>query len=295
MAFCSLWRFTAGAGAFTATSMMFNQVDRVVLSKMVSLENFGYYNLAGIAAGAIYRLVLPIFTALFPLFSSLLAANDLKRLTQSYHRGCELASVLIWPATAVGVLFSRPILLAWTRNAATADATHVMMALLLAGSAFNALIYVPYALQLAYGWTTLGVYMNVFGLVAAAALLPVMISFHGAAGAAAAKLLISCAVFAIGPWIMHRRILTGETLRWYVSDVAKPFAVALVCAGLAALAVVSRWPQWLTIAYILGVFGLTSAATALVLEDARATLLSLLGRQFGWFRKAIAVGSVRTL
>ena len=103
--------------------MMFNQVDRVVLSKMVSLENFGYYNLAGIAAGAIYRLVLPIFTALFPLFSSLLAANDLKRLTQSYHRGCELASVLIWPATAVGVLFSRPILLAWTRNAATADAT----------------------------------------------------------------------------------------------------------------------------------------------------------------------------
>jgi len=275
--------------------MMFNQVDRVVLSKMVSLEDFGYYNLAAVAAGAIYRLVLPIFTALFPLFSSLLAVNDLKRLTQSYHRGCALASVLIWPSTVVGVLFSGPILLAWTRNAATADATHTIMALLLAGSAFNALIYVPYALQLAYGWTTLGLYMNVFGLVAAGALLPIMISYYGAVGAAAAKLLISCAVFALGPWIMHRRVLTGEKLRWYVNDVAKPFAVASVCAVLAALVGMSAWPQWLTILYILGVFAFTSAATALVLEDAREILSSIFSHPFSWFRKAMAVGSVRTL
>jgi len=285
----SLWRFTAGAGAFTLTSMLLNQVDKLALSKMASLESFGYYNLAGVAANAIYRLVGPVFSALFPLFSGLVNGNELKRLTSSYHKGCELVSLLIFPATAVGVVFSESILLVWTRNAQTSMATHTTMSFLVAGSAVNALIYVPYALQLAYGWTTLGVYMNVFGLVSAGAFLPFTISHYGASGAAAVKLLVSCVVFAVGPCVMHRRILRGETWRWYVSDVAKPFAVsfavALACAGVAEGFKMGNRPQWFEVVFLLAVFLLTSVSTILAVKGARLPTSLWPNRLLGWIRQ----------
>jgi O-antigen/teichoic acid export membrane protein len=275
--------------------MMLNQVDKVILSKMVSLESFGYYNLASVAAGSIYRLVGPVFSALFPRFSALVSLNDVKRLTQIYHKGCQLVSVLILPATVVGAVFSGPILLVWTRNATTSLSTHAIMSLLLIGSALNALIYLPYALQLAYGWTTLGIYLNVFGLVAAAALLPLLISHHGAVGAAAAKLIISGAVFAIGPCIMHRRVLVGEMWRWFVDDVGKPLAATSVCVAIAACFRIEAWTPGLTLAFLLGVFVLASDASALVGKDARASVLSLFEHRFGWVRKAAGPRPVRPL
>jgi O-antigen/teichoic acid export membrane protein len=282
----SVWRFTTGAAALSVTAMLLNQVDKVVLSKMVSLETFGYYNLAGVAANAIYRLVGPVFSAVFPFFSGLVNANDVKRLAQSYHRACAVVSVLIGPAAALGTLFSGTILLIWTRNASTAVATHVIMSLLVAGSAFNAVIYIPYAMQLAYGWTTLGVSMNLLGLVGAATLLPVMISSHGATGAAAAKLIISGVIFAISPYIMHCRVLQEERRRWYLADVAKPFVVAFALTGLATLVPIQNQSRVIIGVFLAGVFVVTSAVTAIAEGEVRTVALSYLGNRFG-FPKSI--------
>lgn len=272
----TIWRFTAGAGAFTVTSMLLNQIDKIVLTKMVSLEAFGYYNIASVAAGAIYRLVGPVFSAIFPLFSSLIPANDIRRLTQSYHKGCELVSVLICPPTALGVIFSGPILLLWTRSNATSLSTHTTMSFLLAASALNALVYVPYALQLAYGWTTLGVYMNLFGLMISAVLLPLMISSYGALGAAAAKLVISLLSFAIGPLVMHRRILIGEARRWYLGDVGRPLAAASAVTSLGTLLNMKDFSPALMMASLAAISILSLSTSILAVKQARAYVRLLL-------------------
>jgi O-antigen/teichoic acid export membrane protein len=274
--FRSLWRFTAGAGAFTITSMMLNQADKVILSKMVSLENFGYYNLASTASGAVYLLAGPIFSALFPRFSALVKVDDRTALNMSYHGACELVSVLICPVAVFCALFSAPILLLWTRNVNASAEAHTIMSFLMASAALNALVYVPYALQSAYGWTMLAVTTNLSSLAAAAVLLPLLISYHGAAGAAEARLIINACVFLIVPVLMHRRILVLQAKRWYLADIGMPLVAALLGGVLAAKLGSARWlvlsPALFLMVALVAVF----AVTVFAAPRTRESLLGLL-------------------
>ncbi len=79
-----LWRFAAGITGISLLSVILTQLDKVILSKVLSLEAFAYYNLAWRVASGLYYLVSPINTAFFPRFAQLAAVDDkdeLARLT----------------------------------------------------------------------------------------------------------------------------------------------------------------------------------------------------------------------
>ena len=48
-------------------------MDKLVLSRLLSLEDFGYYSLAGVAAAGLQYLIAPFFSAAFPRFAQLIA------------------------------------------------------------------------------------------------------------------------------------------------------------------------------------------------------------------------------
>jgi hypothetical protein len=134
--------------------------------------------------------------------------------------------------------------------------------LLIAGTALNGLMSLPTAVQLAYGWTSLAIATN---LVAVAALVPMMFVLtyrFGAAGGAAAWVLLNSAYVLLALPLMHRRILRGEQWRWYGIDVGLPFVAAL------AVAVGCRWlfdslqAQALSRLGVLACLALTGLATA---------------------------------
>lgn len=66
-------RFAAGMAATTLLSLLLAQVDKILLSKIVSLKDFGFYTLAASAAGALYFLVTPVVTAISPRLTELVA------------------------------------------------------------------------------------------------------------------------------------------------------------------------------------------------------------------------------
>ena len=50
-------------------SVILTQMDKVILSRMLPLETFGYYSLAGaVAMKALGYLVLPVFNSVYPMF-----------------------------------------------------------------------------------------------------------------------------------------------------------------------------------------------------------------------------------
>ncbi|MFN2566682.1 MAG: lipopolysaccharide biosynthesis protein [Gemmatimonadaceae bacterium] len=226
-----LWRFAAGMAGISLTAVVLTQMDKLVLSKLLTLSAFGYYTLATVAAGALYVLFLPLFQAVFPRFSQLVALGDAKALSALYHRSAQALAVLVLPAAAVLGLFSHEVMLLWTRSPEAAAATRVVVALFAVGTALNGLMNVPYALQLAAGWTRLAMYAN---LVAIAFLLPatvVLAARYGAVGAAIVWVVLNAGYATIGVGIMHRRLLRGELRRWYLADLGLPLAASVAGAG----------------------------------------------------------------
>src|SRR5438132_12646381 len=145
---------------------------------------FGYYIIAGAVATSIHFLALPVFFALYPRFTQLVSLADEEGLKQLYHHSCQLMSVLILPVSIVIAFFSKEILFLWTGDSTTVEYTHLVLSILVAGTALNGLMCLPLALQLSYGWTKLAFYINVVAVLITAPSIILMAASYGAVGAA---------------------------------------------------------------------------------------------------------------
>lgn len=227
----SVWKFAAGMTSISLVSLALTQADKVVLSRMLPLREFGYYTLATTIASGLVVLIVSVHGAVFPRFSSLAATSDEAALRPFYHRACQLMTVLIAPAALVMALFAQELMLLWTGDPVKVEATKTLVRLLTLGTLLNGMMHIPYALQLAYGWTSLTFYANLIAVCVLAPLLIVMVARYGGIGAAWVWILLNCGYILIVLQCMHRRLLIGELSRWYLDDFARPLLAAL-CAGL---------------------------------------------------------------
>jgi len=264
------WRFAAGMSGITILSLILTQMDKIVLSRLLSLEMFGYYVLASSVATSLYLLSMPVLSALYPRFTQLVALNDQKGLREIYHHSCQLMSALLIPITVIIVLFSREILTVWTGNPTTVAYTHLLLRLLIIGAAVNGLLHLPNALQLAHGWTKLNFFINLVSVLLLTPLIIVMASSYGAVGAALILVLFIAVVALVDIHFMHRRILKHEKWRWYVGDVGLPLSVSVGAALLCKVLVPTYAPRFQLLISLLSaslfVIGLTVLATPVTRE-----------------------------
>ncbi len=229
-ALLKVWRFAVGMTGISAMAVILTQMDKIILSKLLSLDMFGYYTLAATVASSLYLLVTPIFSAAFPAFTQLVAIGDAAGLKNRYHQICQIASLVILPAAIVLALFSKEVLLVWTNDPVTTANTHLLVSILVLGTALNSLLNIPYALQLAYGYTRFAFFGN---LIAVALLAPAIVwgtTQYGAVGGALAWVALNGGYVLIGMPIMHKSLLKGELKRWYLIDIGLPLIASLVVA-----------------------------------------------------------------
>lgn len=230
------WRFASGMLGISLVTILLTQLDKIILSKMLSLEMFGYYMLAFNVANALNNLVTPIFSALFPKFTQLSASAEESNLIVLYHQGCQLVSALVLPMAITIAIFAKDILALWLGNTLAAQNAHQILTLLIIGSALNAVMTLPYALQLAQGWTTLAIYKNIVATVLLVPLMVWMVQMYQGIGAAWVWIILNLGYFLFEVPIMHRRVLKNEMGKWYRRDVILPTIIVIVI-GLATRAI----------------------------------------------------------
>jgi O-antigen/teichoic acid export membrane protein len=220
--------FASGIAGITATSIALTQLDKAILSKTLGLAAFGYYIAATTLASGLYVVVSPVFSVLLPRFSRLVEIGDTGQLVRLYHGASQFLAAAVMPIAITGLFFSKQILFLWTHNRAVAANAYPVFSLLVAGNAINGLLNVPYAVQLAYGWTSLSLWTNV---VAIAVFAPMIYFFSvnlGGFGGALAWLLISLAITVCSIAIMHSKRLKGHQWQWYSKDVGMPALAVLI-------------------------------------------------------------------
>lgn len=231
------WRFAAGVNGIILTVTVLTQTDKVLLSRLLPLEMFGYYTLAWAVAGNLHRLYIPVFNAVYPRFTQLIALAKQDALKRIYHQGCQIVSILIIPPVLILAFFSHEILLLWTQNPVTANQAAPLVRLLSIGNLLFGLMSLPYALQLAYGWTKLAFYINILAILLLVPLMVLLVQIHGAVGAAWAWLILNAGYVPLNIYVMHRRLLPGEKWKWYKQDIGLPLLSCLIVAAIFRLAV----------------------------------------------------------
>lgn len=234
-ALLGIWRFAGGMLGITFLALLLTQVDKVLLSKLLSLSEFGYYTLAATVAGALFMFISPITQAVYPRLCELHARGDSTALAETYHKGAQLVSVLAGSAAIVMIIFSETFLRLWTQDYELAEKVAPLLSLLMLGNLLNGMVHMPYQAQLAYGWTGLGVKVNIVAVLVIVPAILWVTPRYGAEGAAWAWVSLNAGYVLIAIHLMYRRILQSEKWRWYMQDLIAPLGAAVVAAAVVAL------------------------------------------------------------
>jgi O-antigen/teichoic acid export membrane protein len=229
-----VWHFSAWMGGVAITGLLVSQFDKIVLSRIVSLESFAHYMLAALLVSGLQIFTIPAFNTLYPKFSALIARGDTAALEYLYGSATKLFATALF-ALAFGVVFqTRPLVTLWLDNASVAAEIAPISAWLAVGSALNGIMYFPYSLQLASGQPRLA-----FGIAAGLLILVIptvllLAAWLGTAGAALAWATVNLFYMVAGTWLTGRKVMAFAGWPWLLRSVSVPVLATFVPALIGA-------------------------------------------------------------
>ena len=274
-------RFAAGMFLSAIVTFALTQADKIIISKLLSLEELGFYMLASAASGGLLLIISPMNNAVYPRLTEQVANSDYEGVAATFHLACDWMSAIIIPPALLLAFFAGPVLILWTGDAHLSESVAPLLTLLALGTLCNGLMNLPYMLQLAYGWTSLTVRTHAIAVLVVVPSIIWAVPRYGATGAACAWLALNVASLVVSAQLMFRRLLPKSKWRWYVQSVIAPLGAGCFAGEGLLLALPSPTSQRqavFTVAF--ACFGLFMAVVA-VLPKVRRTVLRVFSRNLG--------------
>jgi O-antigen/teichoic acid export membrane protein len=224
--------FAGGMTGIALTSIVLTQMDKLVMSHTLALKDFGVYVLSSTLAFGLYMVISPLFSVIYPRLSALIYAGNDQTVAEQFHLGSQMMAVLVIPAAVTIALFSKQILYIWTGNISISEQGAGVLSLLVIGNACNGIMNIPYALQLASGWTSLSFWINVGAILFLTPATWFFATKYGAIGGAAVWCALNVGYVFLTPHLMHKRLLQTEKMSWYMRDIFPPVLVAAAAIAL---------------------------------------------------------------
>lgn len=274
-------RFSAGMTAVSATAILLIQADKVLLSKLLPLEQLGYYMLGSALATGITQITGPIFGTMYPRLSQLVAGADQGSLSSTFHATAQFLAVAILPVAAVLACFPTDVLLAWTGNHAIAEHGALILSLLALAWALNGLMSLLFMQELAEGRTAPAIWSHSLLLCLLLPLTYAAVLRYGAVGGAIGWLVLNIAMLAVRPGVSLANLSSQDRKAWWIDDVMWPLT-AVFGAGLAAKLVIALPANRLWLVCALGsIWLLLTMVAVFCLPVVSRNLLRLLPFRFG--------------
>ena len=214
----SIWRFSATMMALVFSGLALSQLDKILLSKLLPLNAFGQYALAGVVASALSILITPFYSAIYPRFSAFVAEDQTSEVSR--HRvGGRLLATLLFPVAMVISIVGEDLVRLWTGNPILAERVAPLAALLAIGTALHGVMYIPYALQLAEGKTFIPLTISLVLLVIMVPVTICLTLLYGALGGALAWMILHAVYVLLGTWLMHRYMGKSRGLPWLAQEI----------------------------------------------------------------------------
>jgi O-antigen/teichoic acid export membrane protein len=224
-------RFAGGIMGISLVTLILTQLDKIILSKTLSLSELGVYSLAAIFAGAMQTFIGPISSAYAPKFSELVARNKNRLIALNFHRASQLVSIILGSVSSVIILYPDVILSLWLSDETLVESTWLLLRLMIISQLIVGLWVIPFQLQLAYGWTRLSFYVNLISIIFVAPTMLIVIPEYGAKGAVYTYIILHTGFITIGAHFAFKRVLQNEKFIWYVKDLMFPIFSAFVAVA----------------------------------------------------------------
>ena len=178
----TIWRFVAGMSFATWLGALSVQMDKIILSRFVPIEQFGYYTIAATVSAGSLQLINPIIQATLPRAIQLrFNPKDLRKLSIKL---TFIIGVLSIFGLSLYLFLGKFILGVWLNNFEIVKVCYPILSVLLLGSILNAFYNVGYINWIVRSDVKKIFMVNLLALLLSIALIPILVRSFGSIGAA---------------------------------------------------------------------------------------------------------------
>ncbi len=208
--------------AFTsAVWVIITQTDKLILSKLLPLSDYGYYSLAVQVAGAITLLSGPISSAILPRLTALESERKLNDFISLYRSSTRLTVIIVGTASLILIFFSKQVVFMWTGNIVMVEKVSKYVMLYSIGNFFLAIAAFPYYLQYAKGNLRYHLYGNIVFVTLLIPSLIIVVNHFGGLGAGYVWISVNAIyLFCWVPFI-NNYFVKGLNKNWFFNDILK--------------------------------------------------------------------------
>lgn len=205
--------------AFTSSVwVLITQIDKLILSGILPLAEYGYFTIAVLVAGGITIITGPISSALLPRLARLHAEGEHDAIIRIYNDATQLTTVIAGSVAVTLFFGSESLLFAWTGSREVTEATAPILRLYAVGNGFLALSAFPFYLQYARGNLRFHLIGNIVMLIALVPVIIVVSMKAGAIGAGWVWAVSNTLYLIVWTGYVHHKLEPGLHWRWIVSN-----------------------------------------------------------------------------
>ncbi|MFJ4145492.1 lipopolysaccharide biosynthesis protein [Pseudomonas sp. NPDC089734] len=208
------------------------QLDKVLLSERLPLDQYGYFSLVALITTGIMMLTNPLVQTLLPRLTVLIAEGRPQDMHALFLAANRFVCTFLFPLAAIIALHAESLLYAWTGDHAAAQWGRTILCWYALGSAIMAASAFQFYLQYAYGQMRLHLWYSVISAIVTVPTLYLAIHYQGGYGAALAWFFLRAVSFAVWPMFVHQRLAPGIHGQWLrdVVRISAMTAIGLACS-----------------------------------------------------------------
>lgn len=228
-----VWKYSSSVALYALLGTLLVQSDKMLLSKLVSLSDFGIYSLATVAAGVVTMAASSVYTAAFPRFSA--HQSNREGLLREFNFMSQLACFLIAPAALTIFVFSDDFMRFFLHTNELHANEDLLLSIIVAGTMLNSLMYLPVALILASGKPRKLIVINIISVLVFLPGIIYLTPIYGVIGAALMWFGLNLAYITLGTIYIFQHFPYLKKMDWYLFNTFIPLSISAI------ILIILRW------------------------------------------------------
>lgn len=268
--FIKVWKFAGGMLLISLVAALNTQMDKLTISKLLDIENLGYYTLAVSLAVGIHLLISPISVAVLPRFTALYSEGKRLDAVELYKKVNLLAVIIMFTFMSSMIFHANDLIWVWTGDSSLSRNAGIFLPILSFSYSMLGLQVIPFIIAIANGYTKLN---NALGIISLFLTMPgywFATKEYGGIGAAYVFCIVQTLITVIYLHFINKKFLNVSKSELFIKKLIFPLFIAISLAyGFSLIPNILSESRFLTLGWIGVVTALTLICNILIFIPVR--------------------------
>lgn len=209
-----LWKYAVGMMYMSLIGALNIQIDKMMVSNMLSLKQFGYYSLATTFSQIPIILSGPIMLAVFPELTRYIGLKSKEKAEFLYSKYSFIIASLTSGVVIILIFYTTDLIYIWTGDTLISKSISGISRMLLIGSLFLSLQYTSYYMALAHAYTKASIILGSLSVLFIISTVGFFINKYGLFGATFPWVILNLSFFLILSKVIIKKFLDISYIKW---------------------------------------------------------------------------------